>query len=401
MDQLVKGLQSPRIKLQNFRVSFLVIAICLIFSFRTFYNSSGLIYTTKATIKKIPIQYDYSDVSSGEHAVAGMPGISNHSEHNEIAKTPVEDTKDASVAENPAATKKPQAKSDNKDCRDLSLSASSTTLPPRDENQKATHLANEKEKWRDAVIVSSRPACPSGKSTVIELEIDDATREEYTVPGQFVKFRPNDESINPIFLAMSSAPSTGTTNNSNTTLQFLIKMAPSLTWLPETLVVGNAVKISCVMGSGFPIGSIIEDNNNSNHDQTILMAAAGSGMAPLKACIESGMFSISDQQKQKQTTLYYGEWTEDDLCFTDLHDSWSRNLGITVVPVLSRIKDTQGYIQEVLLQQEQEVSSYFSSAKNESTTTYAILCGMDDMVESCTRVLLHAGVDQERILLNL
>lgn len=287
-------------------------------------------------------------------------------------------------------------------CRDLSLSASSTTLPPRDENKKATHLANEKE-WRDAVIVSSRPACPSGKSTVIELEVDQATREEYTVPGQFVKFRPDDESTDPIFLAMSSAPSSVYTTNSNT-LQFLIKMAPSLTWLPETLVVGSAVKISCVMGSGFPIG-IIEDNNDkrcndgstsSNIDQ-ILMAAAGSGIAPLKACIESGIFSSSAQQQQKQTTLYYGEWTEDDMCFTDLHDSWSQNLGITVVPVLSRTPDTRGYIQEVL---QQEGLSSFSSA-NDSTTTYAILCGMDDMVESCTSVLIDAGVDQQRILLNL
>uniref|UniRef100_A0A7S2XS23 Oxidoreductase FAD/NAD(P)-binding domain-containing protein n=1 Tax=Attheya septentrionalis TaxID=420275 RepID=A0A7S2XS23_9STRA len=137
------------------------------------------------------------------------------------------------------------------------------------------------------------------------------------------------------------------------------------------------------------------------------MAAAGSGMAPLKACIESGLFSCASSGT---TTLYYGEWTEDDLCFTDLHDNWRNYMGITVVPVLSRTPDTRGYIQEVLQQdglatRTTDIDNNNNDNNNDNAmaipTTWAILCGMDDMVESCTKVLTSAGMDDQRILLNL
>jgi glycoprotein-N-acetylgalactosamine 3-beta-galactosyltransferase len=120
------------------KLAFLVVAICLIFSFGTIYNSNGMIYTTKATFNEMTFQYNYLDASSGEHTVAGMPDISNHSEDNEISKTPVEDTKDASVAEEPAATKKPQTKSDNKDDQDQSNKDKANTLS----SQKLIHPGN-------------------------------------------------------------------------------------------------------------------------------------------------------------------------------------------------------------------------------------------------------------------
>jgi len=256
----------------------------------------------------------------------------------------------------------------------FTLSSNQKALPPlssssdtRDENVQAETLAeSQQEKWRDATILSSRPACASGKSTFVQLQVDAATQQEYTIPGQFVQFRYQEE--DPIFLAIASAPDVSN-------LEFLIKMAPRLTWLADALVEGTTVQVSRVMGQGFPL----EDLSNRTIDN-IILAAAGSGIAPLKACIESGKLP-------PHIKLYYGEWKKDDLCFTELYESWNANL----VPVLSRTKDTKGYVQSVL--QQDGVSS--------PETTGAILCGMDEMVESCTTVLTEAGVNKENILLNL
>mmetsp|Transcript_21369 Transcript_21369/g.27616 ORF Transcript_21369/g.27616 Transcript_21369/m.27616 type:complete len:306 (+) Transcript_21369:84-1001(+) len=253
----------------------------------------------------------------------------------------------------------------------------------RDENSEAeTFTSSQQEDWRDAKILSSRPACPSGKSTIIQLQVDAATHQEYTMPGQFVQFRYKD--ADPIFLAIASAPATGAEKNC---FEFLIKMAPRLDWLPEALVEGNTVQVTGVMGEGFPL----EDLGNTKKIESIILAAAGSGIAPLKACIESGKLPSSPQNK-----LYYGEWKNDDLCFSELYDSWKSDLGVDVVPVLSRTEDTKGYVQYVL---KQDGVALLASQSPE--TTGSILCGMDDMVEACTLVLTEAGVKKDNILLNL
>lgn len=293
----------------------------------------------------------------------------------------------------------------------LSTSASAS----RDEDQQDAIKSTEKKSsdknkqiWKAAEIVSSRPACPSGKSTLIEIQVDQETLQEYTTPGQFVQLRPNDDTTDPIFLAISSAPSFGKTDES--TLQFLIKMSPRLPWLPETLVQGVTVKISPVMGSGFPLSQLLskvdadtEAKADADADakadadavaSTVILAAAGSGIAPLKACIESGML-VQRQQSQVQTILYYGEWTEEDLCFTDLYDGWKVDHGVDMKRVLSRAPDTQGYIQKVL-SNDGLVNNAF-----DAKSIWAVLCGMDDMVDCCTQVLRDAGVDKDRILLNL
>ena len=110
---------------------------------------------------------------------------------------------------------------------------------PRDENTQAENLAkSQQEGWRDAKILVSRPACPSNKSTFMQLQVDDTTQSEYTVPGQFLQFRYQDE--DPIFLAIASAPDADH-------FEFLIKMAPRLSWLSEALVEGNTVQVSRVM----------------------------------------------------------------------------------------------------------------------------------------------------------
>lgn len=249
----------------------------------------------------------------------------------------------------------------------------------RNENKDAEGLASsfqqEEEKWRDARIRSCRPACASGKSMLIQLEVDEITRQEYTIPGQFVQFQWKNE--NAIFLAMASAPS------NEDCFEFLIKKSPRLAWLDEALQTDNIVQISRVLGNGFPLSTQLDDEGVDR----ILLLAAGSGIAPLKACIESGQLPA----RSPHNKLYYGEWTADDLCFTDLYDTWKQEYDVTVIPVLSRTENSRDYVQQVL--RNDGISS--------PQTTAAIVCGMDDMVESVSSVLTAAGVEENRILLNL
>jgi len=299
---------------------------------------------------------------------------------------------------------------------ELQLSAGAA----RDENQQAAIFAKEKQsqrtdgqEWRNAVIVSSVQACSSGKSTVAEIKVDELTMREYTTPGQFIQLRPDDDMItDPIFLAISSAPvccksSSIDTTEPSSTFQFLIKMSPRLPWLPETLVPGKVVKISPVMGKGFPLEKLSHDTS-CEKPSTVLLLAAGSGIAPLKACIESGLLSCTSSNDSSsnnnpipsQTILYYGEWSPDDLCFTNLYDNWKEKHNTIIKPVFSRTPDSRGYIQNVLSRHKNDDDGLLSADTDTAKSTWVILCGMDEMVESCKKVMLDKGVEEDHILLN-
>ena len=119
------------------KLTFSFFVICFLLTSWTLYDSNGM---TNNTFKQMAMQDYYFDASSDEGAVAGMPDISNHSEDNEDAKMPVleEDTKDASVAEEPATTKKPQIESVNKVDQDQSNKDKASSFS----SQKLIHPGN-------------------------------------------------------------------------------------------------------------------------------------------------------------------------------------------------------------------------------------------------------------------
>lgn len=263
----------------------------------------------------------------------------------------------------------------------------------RNEDQDAISVAKERQgDWTDATIVYCEKACPSGKSYLVRIQetmadqnCGDSLLRKYRVPGQFVQLRYKEE--DPIFLAISSPPG-------KPYLEFLIKMSPRLPWLKEALIEGkSSIQLSHVMGDGFPIS----DNLFGPKVNQIFLIAAGSGIAPLKACIESGQLS-SASPSAMTTKLYYGEWTTNDLCFTELYSMWKNDFGVEVIPVLSRqqqqasaIATRKNYAQYAL-----ERDGIVSPDK-----TIAIICGMDEMVGSTISILNDAGVPQDQILLNL
>lgn len=222
----------------------------------------------------------------------------------------------------------------------------------------------QQEVWYDATVLSTKDACTSGKSLLWRIQVPLKLAHDYMIPGQFLQLKKDDKK--PLFLAMCSPPS------NEHIFEFLVKTTPNIPWLPS-INSGITVQLSNIMGNGFHLDEIQRDDN-------VIMCVAGSGIAPIKACIDSG--------NVKSGRLYYGEWTANDLCFSGRFG----DNNIEVIPCLSRDEDSRyksGYVQDVLKQD------------GLPSSCVAILCGMPEMEESVKAILLEAGVSENNIRTNL
>mmetsp|Transcript_28883 Transcript_28883/g.52862 ORF Transcript_28883/g.52862 Transcript_28883/m.52862 type:complete len:349 (-) Transcript_28883:149-1195(-) len=265
--------------------------------------------------------------------------------------------------------------------------------------------------WTEAPITSTKSACKSGICVTVTIQVSSETAAAYTTPGQYVQVKlAGDADAKPLFLAMSSAPPSSSSNDENddpastatdtVEFEFLIKKTDGNVWLTDGTA--TLADVSQVLGGGFPI----EENLNSivKYDfptQNVILLGVGSGIAPLKAAIESNQLLLSDSVSGKPgrtARLYYGVRTPDDLCFVDRFDEWER-MGYQVVPVMSGGDDDAsasawqgrtGYVQNAL--EEDGVPIPRNSG--------ALLCGMKGMAEAVKDILLKAGVFEGRVLTN-
>lgn len=237
--------------------------------------------------------------------------------------------------------------------------------------------------WSDASIKTNQAACKSGACVKILMEVPPETAAEYKVPGQYVQVR-LDDATKPLFLAIASPP-----DAENAVFEFLIKKTEGNEWM-TALSAGAAVQISQVLGNGFAIDENLEGFKYDFPTQNLLLFAAGSGIAPIKAAAESGKLNISDARKAR---LYYGERTAADLCYVELFSEWEK-AGIQVVPVLSQPGDDwegrTGYVQTALAEDGIPIPR----------NSGALLCGMKGMTEAIKDLLLKAGVFDGRVLFN-
>jgi len=234
--------------------------------------------------------------------------------------------------------------------------------------------------WSDSKIESFESADISKVCSKVSVSVTPKTAVEYLVPGQYVQVRPNEET-KPTILAITSPPEA-----ENARFEFLIKVTDDNTWISQQQTPTSAsVQVSQVMGGGFPMEKKLTDVT------TVLLFAAGSGIAPIRAAIESGDLQTSDGTRTGR--LYYGVRHESDLCFVDEFPKWEK-AGIEVVPCLSQPSDSwkgrTGYVEKVL--EEDGVT--------DPKTTGALLCGMKGMAVGVTEVLTVAGVVEDRILTN-
>lgn len=239
--------------------------------------------------------------------------------------------------------------------------------------------------WSPAKIQSNVKACASGRSITLSVEIPPETAQEYKIPGQYVQVR-LDDNTKPLFLAIASAP-----QPENASFEFLVKQTEGNEWLtsiaPET-----QLQVSQVMGKGFPVEENLEGFKYDFPTQNVLLFATGSGLAPIKAAMESGNLNVGGDSA-RTARLYYGERTADDLCYVDQFAKWE-SIGFEVVPVLSQPDDAwqgrSGYVQNAL--EEDGVAIPRNSG--------ALLCGQKGMTESVKDLLLKAGVFEGRVMFN-
>ena len=241
---------------------------------------------------------------------------------------------------------------------------------------------NSRDGWGICKVLKNEPAGEGLRALTLEAG-DPALFAPYAVGGQFVQLAETADS-KPAFIALASPPAEGAPTH-----DILVKATENNAWLADASA-GGELCMSPAMGKGFPLAAAAAAAADASAPlESVLLFAAGSGVAPLRAVIESGALPCG-------ATLYYGARDEPFLAYADRFGAWEEERGVKVVPVLSQPSGDawggrRGYVQDAL--KADGVPSPANSA--------ALLCGMKPMAEAVTAALTEAGVPAEgRILTN-
>lgn len=140
-------------------------------------------------------------------------------------------------------------------------------------------------------------------------------------------------------------------------------------------------KVNDLLRMNGPLGTFfLRDTANID----LILLATGTGIAPVKAMLES-MSNLPATQGPKSVTVLWGGRNPQDL-YLDIASISDRH---NFVPVLSRTADgwtgAKGYVQQVLLELDPDL---------ENATIYA--CGSDSMIHSARELLIQAGLPPKR-----
>lgn len=250
--------------------------------------------------------------------------------------------------------------------------------------------------WETATITSNSAACPSQECVSLTIDVPSDVMEGYLIPGQYVQMKASieDEDAKPIFLAIASAPPKE--GGESKTMEFLVKKTENNTWLTSASE-SATVAISQVMGGGFSMEENFDGLKFDFPCQNVFLFANGSGIAPIRAAIESGKLNIaSPGNGGRSCRLYYGVKTPSDMPYADKFGIWE-SLGVEVVPVISRPEECKtewpgrtGYVQNALEEDGVPIPR----------NTGALVCGVKGMSESVKDLLEKAGVFEGRTLTN-
>jgi NAD(P)H-flavin reductase len=234
--------------------------------------------------------------------------------------------------------------------------------------------------WSQLKIASITDAADGLKA--ITVDVPQATADGYTTGGQYVQLRaPGAEKAS--FIAVASSP------GASGPFEFLVKEQPPSDWSPGTgwltgAAAGDAIEMSQVMGAGF-----LKSSDALNGVTDVVLVAAGSGIAPIRATIESGALSSLDSVK-----LLYGCRTPAMMSYRDKFDQWKKS-GVDVTPVISKPEGTgwdgaTGYVQDAAK----------AAGFKKPASTAILLCGMKGMAEAIKELAAEAGVPEGNVLTN-
>jgi NAD(P)H-flavin reductase len=212
---------------------------------------------------------------------------------------------------------------------------------------------------------------------ILLLEVDTRgtpLAAQYTEVGQYVTL--STPHSPPGYFAMATAP--GAEH-----FIFLIRIVEGN---PKTMELaklraGDRITMSDIGGEGYPIGA--------QAGRHILMVASGTGIAPIRALVDS---ILPRRERFGRLFLVYGAAHEDALAFVEDHARWQK-AGVELTISLSRPAHSwtgaRGYAQDVV-----------STMDIVPERTSAFLCGQKVMTQRVAAVLAERGMDAARIFEN-
>jgi NAD(P)H-flavin reductase len=250
--------------------------------------------------------------------------------------------------------------------------------------------------WEKSTVISC--AQESKNCVVVTVQTTAEQAADYKVSGQYLQFKvAGDDDAKPFFLAIATPP-TGSSSSDDedkenaapAEFDFLIKRTDNNGWVFD-LKKGENVDMSQVLGGGFPIAENLDGLKYDFPTQNVILMCTGTGIAPIKAAIESGALGLSEARSCR---LYYGARTPDEMPYAGKFAKWE-TLGVEVVPVISQPEGTNwngrtGYVQTAL--EEDGVPIPRNSC--------GLLCGQKEMAEAAKALLGAAGVFEGRVLTN-
>ena len=247
----------------------------------------------------------------------------------------------------------------------------------------------QETEWNECSVLVNDEICEDHHIIVVNVGTTGSKGslcDAYRYPGMFVKLRIGD---NESFFAISNAP------NILGMFEFLVKKTEGSQWICDVKK-GDTVLVSPVMGKGFPISKLdllqYPEIPEEKKPLDIYLFATGSGIAPIRASIESLLNGVNPKQR-RSVTLYYGARYEKRMPYMDRFKLWEED-GVTVIPVLSQPEEgwlgKRGYVQHIL--KERGVDHPAQSG--------VLLCGLKDMAIDVKKYMTECGVDEDRILTN-
>lgn len=113
-------------------------------------------------------------------------------------------------------------------------------------------------------------------------------------------------------------------------MTFLIKESPSAEFITNSIPGQTKIDFSIPQGKGFQIDEYFFGKYQNDFPTTnIILCAAGSGIAPIAAAIDSGKLQLRktgyNSIFETTASLYVGAKTEAHLPFKDRYDDWEKN----------------------------------------------------------------------------
>jgi len=212
--------------------------------------------------------------------------------------------------------------------------------------------------------------------------------QQYQAPGQYLELWHKEAGSG--YFALAAAPIVEASPDGGAELELLVRRGPGLagalaTLRPDGEMAGSPLHTHGVRGRGFALPP--------QQGQDLLLVAAGSGIAPLRAVLQ-----LLQQQRQRdrygRVALYYGERAAADFAYRR-ELLTLRETAVSVELVLTRPPagwpGGVGYVQ-----------SHLRAAPPPwlGPGTVALLCGQSAMVSEATATLTSHHVPTSQILLN-